>query len=536
MAIKNENITKNIFYQKLSEKTQMIRNNGNKSVCFTNRLFHTKDVADICKLIVNTKKINSIVDIDRLISSALLHDIGHTPFGHAGEETINDLFLSVDESHYSEGFPGLFRHNINSIRLLSKSYFFEEEDYVLVDSILKHSPTIPKNYNYRVFTDSNILKMNYLFRQIGLNNSEFLKNFYCFFQKIKCSKRLSLVFERTTCFACDKCGICYYSKSENANDGISCYLRYPFPLTVEGTVLYWADEISCFVGDLRDLFKFLIYFEKDIDMLIAFSKLESAIRLLECKYSNNRLLSYIKEYTSLLRNKKLADNDRINKCSEILIRIKTHLVYSLRISSIKKVKKDQLCLKINKDGCSILFGLNKNNEEIMGKIKNAIYSDVHNIEYIRKTNEVGQNILRYLIKVYLNNFSYFLNDSEKVGKIHNKDLLDSLSKSLYSLLSIQTKFNNSLLKFSKKIIKVMKSNSFKISNDSLKRFDNISMFINDEKKDYNRIANLFKREIGYFVASLNESDIISILKNKSSYDDEAKDLLSRLIAISLNCA
>lgn len=532
MAIKSINATKNIFYQKLSQKTQMIRNIGFKNVYFTNRLIHTKEVAENCKLIVKTKNINGLVDFDRLVNSALLHDLGHTPFGHAGEDIINDLFLSIDESHYSESFPGLFRHNINSIRLLSKSYSFEEEDYILLDSVLKHSSTIPKNYNYRIFTDENILKMNYLFRQTGFINSIFLKDFYKSYIKIVCKKRLGLVSERSTCFACEKHSICHYSKISNPQISLSCYLRYKFPVTVEGTVLYWADEISCFISDLRDLFKFLTYFEGNLDLLIAFSRLESVVKLLECKYSNNRLLSLIKKYMLLLKNKNLTNNNKIEKCLKLLDVIKTHLVSSLRVSSIKNLEKGQICLKISKDGCHVLFGLNKCNSDVLVRIKNAIYSDVHNITYIHRSNEIGKDILKYLIKLYLNDFKTFLNDSDKIGKIHNKDLIESLVESIYSLLSIKNRFNESLLVFSKKLTKVIKSNSFKVDNDSLRSFNNISVYIKDENKDYNRIANLFKREIGYFVASLDENDVLSILRNKSLYDNEAAKLLSRLSSIS----
>jgi len=65
---------------------------------------HTLEVAQIAKTIGKGIGLNE----DLIEAIALGHDIGHVPFAHNGEEVLNDIL------------PGGFRHNENSIRVLTK--------------------------------------------------------------------------------------------------------------------------------------------------------------------------------------------------------------------------------------------------------------------------------------------------------------------------------------------------------------------------------------------------------------------------------
>ena len=86
-------INKFYCFYKLKHKTQMFKNIKGVKL-FLNRMNHTVLVADTALKIVAVKDLMKIgVNIERLYCSALLHDIGHTPYGHAGEEKINELFL-----------------------------------------------------------------------------------------------------------------------------------------------------------------------------------------------------------------------------------------------------------------------------------------------------------------------------------------------------------------------------------------------------------------------------------------------------------
>ncbi|MDD4875911.1 MAG: deoxyguanosinetriphosphate triphosphohydrolase, partial [Dehalococcoidales bacterium] len=69
---------------------------------YVTRLTHTLEVAQIARTIARSLKLNE--DLTEAIS--LGHDLGHTPFGHIGEELLNEL--------YYDGF----RHNEQSLRVV----------------------------------------------------------------------------------------------------------------------------------------------------------------------------------------------------------------------------------------------------------------------------------------------------------------------------------------------------------------------------------------------------------------------------------
>ncbi|MCL6607328.1 MAG: deoxyguanosinetriphosphate triphosphohydrolase [Geminicoccaceae bacterium] len=69
---------------------------------YRTRLTHTLEVAQIARTVARALHLNE--DLTEAI--ALGHDLGHTPFGHAGEEALNDVFT-----------PG-FKHNAQSLRVV----------------------------------------------------------------------------------------------------------------------------------------------------------------------------------------------------------------------------------------------------------------------------------------------------------------------------------------------------------------------------------------------------------------------------------
>jgi len=69
---------------------------------YRTRLTHTLEVAQIARTAARALRLNE--DLTEAI--ALGHDLGHTPFGHGGEEALNEVFL-----------PG-FRHNEQSLRVV----------------------------------------------------------------------------------------------------------------------------------------------------------------------------------------------------------------------------------------------------------------------------------------------------------------------------------------------------------------------------------------------------------------------------------
>ncbi|MGI6554303.1 MAG: deoxyguanosinetriphosphate triphosphohydrolase [Bacillota bacterium] len=87
-------------FRRLKHKTQVfIAPEGDH---FRTRLTHTLEVAQIARTIARALNLNE--DLTEAIG--LGHDLGHTPFGHAGEEVLNDIV------------PGGFRHNEQSLRVV----------------------------------------------------------------------------------------------------------------------------------------------------------------------------------------------------------------------------------------------------------------------------------------------------------------------------------------------------------------------------------------------------------------------------------
>jgi dGTPase len=89
-------------YRRLSGKTQVFT--GEPGDYHRTRLTHTLEVASIARTIGRALWLNE----DLIEALALLHDIGHPPFGHAGEDTL-------DEAMASEGG---FDHNRHALRIV----------------------------------------------------------------------------------------------------------------------------------------------------------------------------------------------------------------------------------------------------------------------------------------------------------------------------------------------------------------------------------------------------------------------------------
>lgn len=93
---------------------------------YITRLTHTIEVSQVSRSIARALNLNE--DLTEAI--ALGHDLGHTPFGHVGEEELNQLF------------PDGFRHNEQSLRIvdhLEKTGDGLNLTYEVRDGILNHS-------------------------------------------------------------------------------------------------------------------------------------------------------------------------------------------------------------------------------------------------------------------------------------------------------------------------------------------------------------------------------------------------------------
>ena len=89
-------------FRRLEYKTQVFVNH--EGDLFRTRLTHSLEVAQIARSIARNLGLNE--DLTEAIS--LAHDLGHTPFGHAGQDALNDCM----KAH------GGFEHNLQSLRVV----------------------------------------------------------------------------------------------------------------------------------------------------------------------------------------------------------------------------------------------------------------------------------------------------------------------------------------------------------------------------------------------------------------------------------
>lgn len=107
-------------FRRLKHKTQVFLSPQGDH--YRTRLIHTLEVSQISRDLSRALQLNE--DLTEAI--ALGHDLGHTPFGHAGERTLNDLC------------PFEFRHNEQSVRVCEKLEKLNLTAEVL-DGILHHT-------------------------------------------------------------------------------------------------------------------------------------------------------------------------------------------------------------------------------------------------------------------------------------------------------------------------------------------------------------------------------------------------------------
>ncbi len=119
-------------FRRLKHKTQVFVNTSGDH--YRTRITHSLEVSQIARTL--TKVFNLNEDLSETLS--LAHDLGHTPFGHAGEEALNECM------HNSGGFD----HNIQTLRIVTllenRYYNFKGLNLSIetLDGLIKHNGPI----------------------------------------------------------------------------------------------------------------------------------------------------------------------------------------------------------------------------------------------------------------------------------------------------------------------------------------------------------------------------------------------------------
>ena len=145
-------------FRRLKHKTQVFVNTSGDH--FRTRITHSFEVAQIARTL--SKFFNLNEDLCETLS--LAHDLGHTPFGHAGEQNLK-----------MKKFGG-FDHNIQTIRIVTflENRYYEFKGlnltYETLDGLLKHNGPIK---NIKKF--DKILEKNYFKNKINFRSSPSLE-------------------------------------------------------------------------------------------------------------------------------------------------------------------------------------------------------------------------------------------------------------------------------------------------------------------------------------------------------------------------
>jgi len=121
-------------FRRLEAKTQVFT--ARFSDHFRDRLTHTLEVSQIARTVAGALGLNA----ELVEALALVHDIGHPPFGHAGERKLDELMRA---------FGGRFNHNLHALRIVEQ---FEHRylgfnglnlTFEVREGIIKHSRDYP---------------------------------------------------------------------------------------------------------------------------------------------------------------------------------------------------------------------------------------------------------------------------------------------------------------------------------------------------------------------------------------------------------
>ena len=135
-------------FRRLKHKTQVFVNTEGDH--YRTRLTHSMEVSQISRTLARSLGLNE----DLCETLSLAHDLGHTPFGHAGEEVLNNCMESY----------GGFDHNIQTLRIVmlleNKYYKFRGLNLTIetLDGLVKHNGPVKDLTSYDLILKRNLFR------------------------------------------------------------------------------------------------------------------------------------------------------------------------------------------------------------------------------------------------------------------------------------------------------------------------------------------------------------------------------------------
>lgn len=277
------------YYNRYADKTQVFSFYRNDDI--TRRALHVQLVSRI------SRNIGSLLDlnIDLIEAISLGHDIGHTPFGHAGERFLNELLR--------ENTGRFFNHNVHSVRVLD-ILFHRNISLQTLDGILCHNGEFEQK-EYRPIT---------------------LTNFSDFDKKVE---------------------QCYIDKSN---------IDQLIPMTLEGCVVRICDMIAYLGKDRQDASRANLLTSSPQFTTGAIGKENAEIinnlvvNIVENSYGKNYIMMDKEIFDELKKAKKenyeiIYRNEKIDQLYNDKIRPMFYEIYNKLLNDIKSDRKDSVIFK-----------------------------------------------------------------------------------------------------------------------------------------------------------------------------------------------
>lgn len=345
-------------FRRLTGKTQVFLSGQDEHL--RNRMTHTLEVSQVARSIAKALGLN-----ERLAeASALGHDLGHTPFGHVGERTLNYIMNGCDTIRdFSDSLvtgQG-FKHNWQSIRVVTQLEKYNEY----------------QGLNLTKYTLWGILNHCGLAYR-GCEN------------RMEGSNKCMLRREGKTCHKADrKFSLDFYSKYTEFID--------PEDITIEGLIVWLSDQIAQRHHDVEDALE---------TNVISFNELYGKIGELYVSDGNRkayeRILDYHDEEVRIARLGSFVVNLLTQNAIDNIKKYLCSIIKEKQLSSREdflNMKKDEGFRRELKENIYLDNSMRKQDEKFQKYICNRILNSYK----AQSMDGKGNYIIRQLFKAYIIN-------------------------------------------------------------------------------------------------------------------------------------
>ena len=354
-------------FRRLSGKTQVFLPISHDHI--RNRLTHSLEVSQIARVTARNLDLNE--NLSEAIS--LGHDLGHTPFGHVGERSLNFIMNNCGNFSEAQGYLESedkgFKHNLQSVRVccdLEKIY----------PNIVGMNLT-----NFTLWGIRNHSKTNWKI-------CDYFQNDHCYLKPKSSDK-------------CKSSGIFSVGYYEKYNNCIKLLKKEKQALSFEGYVVEYSDEIAQRHHDVEDAYTMNILKREDIiskirnifaNSLELDTEDEKNFENLANRKNKKYFIPYVSKFIVNLYNKDLIETSKQN-------------LSSFKKQHDLKTKEDyeNTYHSIPYDDFAQIIKFSNQLEFADKKFKNFIKNTILNSFYAQRMDGKGMYVIRRLFQAYITN-------------------------------------------------------------------------------------------------------------------------------------